>query len=241
MGVALRFENIAKAYGKQGILKGLDLTVNEGEYFGLVGVNGAGKTTLIKCLLDFCDMDSGRIEIFGIDHKLNQARGRLAYLPERFVPPAFATGMDFLRYSGKLHGTAPSNARIEPILAVLDMNAEALGKSVRQLSKGMAQKLGLAASLLSGKDLLVWDEPMSGLDPKARALLKHHLLELRSRGHTFFFSTHLLADVHQLCDRMAVLHGGELRYVGSPGEFCTQFHASSMEEAYLRCVGASIP
>ncbi len=116
------------------------------------------------------------------------------------------------------------------------MSAEALKKPVRQLSKGMAQKLGLAASLLSGKDLLVWDEPMSGLDPKARALLKHYLLGLRSRGHTFFFSTHLLADVHQLCDRMAVLHGGELRFVGTPEQFCAQFQAASMEDAYLRCV-----
>ena len=102
------------------------------------------------------------------------------------------------------------------MLRLLDLEASALDKPTARLSKGMVQKLGLAACLLSGKRLLVMDEPMSGLDPRTRIYLQRHLLELKRQGYTCFFSTHLLADVEKLCDRMAILHQGKIRYAGSP-------------------------
>jgi ABC-2 type transport system ATP-binding protein len=237
MDAAIRFEHVSKRFGKQPVLNGVSLTVQAGEFMGLVGVNGTGKTTLIKCLLNFCDVDGGQIAIFGKQHPQTEARSRLAFLPERFAAPAFATGKEFLRYMGRLHGQPNDPDAIEETLAALDLEREALEKPVRQLSKGMSQKLGLLVTLLSGKELLVLDEPMSGLDPKARALLKQHLFKLKAQGRTLFFSTHLLPDVSALCDRMAILHGGELRYVGTPNNCCTNYGTDTLETAYLRSVG----
>ena len=234
---ALHFRNVTKRYPRQLALSDLNLSVHAGEFFGLVGVNGAGKTTLIKSLLDFCDIDSGSVEIFGIDHRQSQARARLAYLPERFLPPYYLTGRDFLQFMARLHRVAMDEAQMMQMLATLDLDVSALAKPVRDYSKGMAQKLGLAACFLSGKDLLVLDEPMSGLDPKARALLKTYLQQLRAQGKTLFFSTHMLHDVEALCDRIAILHGGNVRFVGSPQECCAQFGAENLEQAYLNCIG----
>lgn len=238
MHAALQFENVTKRFGRQMVLDGVSLTVQPGEFIGLVGVNGAGKTTLIKCLLNLCDIECGRIEIFGTDHTRAEARVRLAYLPERFAVPPFATGKEFLRYMGRLHGRPNDPTALQETLAALDLDGEVLSKPVRQLSKGMSQKLGLLATLLSGKELLVLDEPMSGLDPKARAMLKQHLSKIKERGYTLFFSTHLLPDISALCDRMAILHGGRLRYVGTPLGCCALYGADTLEAAYLSCVGS---
>ncbi|MGH8604574.1 MAG: ABC transporter ATP-binding protein, partial [Gammaproteobacteria bacterium] len=191
----------------------------------------------IKALLDFCAIDGGTIQIFGIDHRKTGARAGLAFLPERFVPPSFATGWEFLRYMGRLYGKRIHAQQVEEFVAQLDLDLESLAKPVRELSKGMAQKLGLAACLLSERELFVLDEPMSGLDPKARAMFKRYLMGLKDKGLSLFFSTHLLADVEQLCDRMAVLHQGQVCYAGSPQDFLAQYHGPTLEDAYLRCVG----
>ena len=128
-------------------------------------------------------------------------------------------------------------ARIREILSArLDFDPAGLDKPVRQLSKGMSQKLGLAACLLSNKPLLVLDEPMSGLDPRTRACLKQYLLELKGEGKTVFFSTHMLADVDVLCDRVAILHEGRIRFAGTPARCQAEFQADDLEQAYLRCV-----
>lgn len=235
---ALRFTDVAKAYSGVAALGGFSLEVKRGEFFGLVGVNGAGKTTLIKCLLDFCDTDGGAIEIFGVPHHATASRSRLAFLPERFNPPFYLTGRDFLQYLLGLHGTAYDEARVARMFAALDLDPSALDRPVRAYSKGMTQKLGLAACLLSGKDLYVLDEPTSGLDPKARALLKTELRALHEAGRTVFFTSHALADVAEMCDRMAVLHAGKLRFAGSPNELIGRYGAPDLERAFLSCIAA---
>ncbi|NIR28064.1 MAG: ABC transporter ATP-binding protein [Gammaproteobacteria bacterium] len=233
---AVHFGAVAKLYGRQPVLRSLTLRVEPGEFFGLVGVNGAGKTTCIKAMLDFCDIDAGRIQLFDLPRTDARARARLAYLPERFLPPYYLTGRDFLSYMSRLHGVPVTREDMQTMLARLDLNAAALDKPVGHYSKGMAQKLGLAACFLSRKDLYVLDEPMSGLDPKARTLVKHHLLELKARSSTVFFSTHLLADVQELCDRMGILHEGVLRYVGTPSGCCEAYGAPTLERAYVACI-----
>lgn len=233
---ALSFDRVRKTFGTHAALADFTLDVREGELFGLVGVNGAGKTTLIKCLLDFASADSGSISVFGLAHVHTAARRELAFLPERFLPPYYLTGRDFLRYMLTLHRSTYSPERTRAMFESLDLDLRALELPVRSFSKGMTQKLGLAACLLSDKRLYVFDEPTSGLDPKARALLKRQLLALRTAGRTLFLTSHLLADVEQLCDRMAVLHDGVVRYVGTPAELLSRHDTVDMEQAFLRCI-----
>jgi ABC-2 type transport system ATP-binding protein len=233
---AVHFEQIRKSYGRQTVLQGIDLDIAAGMTFGLVGINGAGKTTLIKCLLDFCHVDSGHIEIFGTRHTESRARARLAFLPERFMPPYFLTGRDFVYYMLRLDERAIDDGKVRAMFAALDLDAAALDKPVRSYSKGMTQKLGLAACLLAEPDLLILDEPMSGLDPLARARVKLLLRQLRDQGRTLFFTSHALSDVEEICEQMVVLHQGRLRFSGSPHALMQRHAQDSMEQAFLNCI-----
>ena len=236
---ALRFSGVAKNYGHAAVLHDVSFEIARGEFFGLVGVNGAGKTTLLKCLLDLCDTSGGSIEIFGTSHRLTSARRRLAFLPERFNPPYYLRGEDFIRYVLEMQSAAYDQGEAERMLRALDLDLAALSLPVRAYSKGMTQKLGLAACFLSRKDLYVLDEPTSGLDPKARALLKSQLRELKQQARTVFFTSHTLADVAEVCDRMAVMHAGTLRVAGTPAALCQQNANVDLEQAFLRCIGGA--
>jgi ABC-2 type transport system ATP-binding protein len=233
---ALRLQQVTKRYGAAHVLHGVDLELRAGECFGLVGVNGAGKTSLIKCLLDFCALDGGSIDIFGQPHHQPAARQPLGFLPERFTPPYYLTGADFIRYLLTLQSLPYDAQAVADMLAALDLDADALKRTVRSYSKGMTQKLGLAACLLACKPLYVLDEPMTGLDPKARALLKDQLRSLHQAGSTVFLTSHALADVDELCDRMAILHDGQIRFSGTPAECRAQFGATTLEQAFLTCI-----
>jgi len=236
--IALHFVQVEKNYAGVPALREFSLDVRCGEFFGLVGVNGAGKTTLIKCLLDFCAADGGAIEIFSVPHRITAARARLAYLPERFNPPYYLTGRDFLQYMLELYRKPFDAVEVARMFGALDLDLSALDRLARTYSKGMTQKLGLAACLLSGKDLYVLDEPTGGLDPKARALLKSELAALKSAGRTVFFTSHALADVAEMCDRMAVVHAGRLRFTGTPQELTGHYRAPDLERAFLACIGS---
>lgn len=233
---AIEFFGVSKIFGGEPVLRDLSFGVRAGEIFGLVGTNGAGKTTCMKCLLDFCDVDAGRIEIFGRPASAPESRRPLGYLPERFLPPHHLLGREFLEFMARMHGVDPGPVRVREVLAALDFASPALDKPVRTCSKGTAQKLGLAACLLAGKPLLVLDEPLSGLDPKARLLARRYLAGLRAGGVTVFFSTHLLADAGELCDRMGVLHDGTIRFAGSPARLRERFPSATLEEAWLACI-----
>lgn len=233
---ALRFQQVVKHYGLTSVLRGVDLEILDGECFGLVGVNGAGKTSLIKCLFDFCALDQGNIDIFGVAHTQAAARAPLGFLPERFTPPYYLTGTDFIQYVLTLQGLAYDARAAAGMAEALDLEESALKRTVRSYSKGMTQKLGLAACLLAPKAMYVLDEPMSGLDPKARALLKRQLDLRRAAGSGLFFTSHALADVDELCDRMAILHDGQIRYVGTPAACRAHFQADTLEQAFLRCI-----
>ncbi|ALG69435.2 ABC transporter ATP-binding protein [Beggiatoa leptomitoformis] len=233
----LEFKEVCKQYSPtQPVFTDINLQVKQGEFFGLVGVNGAGKTTLIKSLLDFCAINHGTIRLFNHTHTKPIARQHLAFFPEHFAPPVFLTGQGFLHYMARLHGQLYDKNKIEKLCQALDLNSIALQQPIKSYSKGMAQKLGLAACFSADKKLLVMDEPMSGLDPKARAYLKRYLLNLKAQGTTLFFSTHLLVDVENLCDRMAILHAGQLRFIGTPAECCARFNSTDIEQAYLNAI-----
>ena len=233
---ALRFQQVVKRHAGKPVLDGIDLDIAAGECVGLAGLNGAGKTSLIRCLFDFSALDGGRIDIFGQPHRQPAARQPLVFLPERFLPPWYLTGAGFLRAMLRLHGRPVDPARIAAECDSLGIGPDALTKPVRLHSKGSSQKLGLAATFLVGKPALVLDEPMSGLDPEARVLFKKRLRRALDDGATVFFSSHLLADIDELADRMAVLHQGRLRYVGAPRQLRTQQQADSLEQAFLQVI-----
>jgi ABC-2 type transport system ATP-binding protein len=232
----LCLRDVVKRYGQTPALRGVSLEIGGGESFALVGANGAGKTTLLKCVLDFCAVDGGRIEIFGHPPSRPEARRTLCYLPENFLPPHYLTGREFLRLLVSLRGMPYSEADVAAHCAALEFDPAALGRLARTYSKGMTRKLGLLACLQSRAPLLLLDEPMSGLDPKARVLVKREFARLSAAGHTLFFSSHLLADVEELCSRMAILHEGVLRFVGSPADCRARFSAASLEAAYLAAI-----
>jgi ABC-2 type transport system ATP-binding protein len=235
----VRVHQLTKRYGRTPVLNGVDVAIGAGEFVGLAGVNGAGKTTLLKCLLDFCAVDGGTIELFGIPHTEPRSRAALAFLPEQFVPPYYLTGRDFLAFMLRLQQRRYDSSEVLAMLAALDLDAAALTRPVRAYSKGMTQKLGLAACFLSRRDLYVLDEPMSGLDPKARACVKALLARLREERRTVFFTSHALADIEEICDRMVVLHQGVPYFSGAPRALCEHYGENSTEKAFLRCIGTS--
>ncbi|AXA91046.1 ABC transporter ATP-binding protein [Massilia sp. YMA4] len=220
------------------VLDGVSLAVAPGECVGLAGVNGAGKTTLLKCILDFVTPQAGSIAVFGVDHRQPAARAPLAYLPERFLPPSYMTGGEFLRYTLALHGQPHDERACAAMLAALQLAPEALAMSVRRYSKGMTQKLGLAAILLLDKQLYLLDEPASGLDPQARALFRQALRRRRERGTAVLMTSHALADLDEMCDRMAILHDGAIRFDGSPAECRRHYGSDGLEQAFLAAIAA---
>lgn len=234
---AIIFNHVKKSYQKQLILDGVSLSIKEGEFVGLVGVNGAGKTTLIKSMLDFTDINSGEILIQGVDHRLTSARSTLAYLPERFNPQSHLKGSQFVKYMLELHQKVYDEDQVASLFKLLDFDPQHLSKYVHTYSKGMLQKLGLAAAFLSGKSLLIFDEPMSGLDPKARKHLKEYFHHLKQeKKHTLFISTHLLVDAASICDRIIVLNKANIVYQGTPQAFLDAYSSDDFDSAFVNCI-----
>jgi ABC-2 type transport system ATP-binding protein len=233
---AVRIDALVKRYGESLALDGVSLSVARAEAFGLVGANGAGKTSLIRCMLDLTACDAGRIEIFGVPSREPRARAALVYLPERFMPPHYLTGVEFLRTLAALAGSGHDEARAARIAEELELERDALGRPVRSLSKGMTQKLGLAGCLALERELYVLDEPMSGLDPAARLAVKSVLQRLSAEGRSLFFTSHLLADVDELCSSIAVLERGRLRFRGTPQALRARYAEASLERAFMRCI-----
>jgi ABC-2 type transport system ATP-binding protein len=234
----IAFQGICKRFGKAGVLQNVAFQVEPGTAVGLVGVNGAGKTTIIKCLLDFCNVDSGKIDIFGMPHSAASSRQRLAYLPERFIPPHYLSGREFLRFMQSVAGIAVQKTSAEQSALQFGLDKEALDRPVRLLSKGMTQKLGLAACMILSRELMVLDEPMSGLDPHARAQVKNVFRDLKKDGRTLFFTSHSLADIEEICDHMLVLHRGQIAFSGQPRQLSRMFGDVNLEQAFLRCIGS---
>lgn len=234
---ALRITGLARRYAAREVLRDIDLEVRSGEAFGLVGLNGAGKSTLIKCIVDLGRAAVGQIEIFGIPSTRAEARRRVGYVPERFSPPHYLRSGEFLRFGLSLAGAAWDNDAVLDMLSRLGLESDVLSRPVRKLSKGMTQKLGLAASFLARRELYVLDEPMSGLDPASRVAVKSTLRALHGEGRTIFFTSHVLTDVEELCTSIGVLDRGRIAFSGGVRTLCEQQGEPVLERAFLRSIG----
>lgn len=234
----LDIRDLHAAHGRREVLKGLTFSVAPGEVFGLVGLNGAGKTTLIRALLGLGPAQ-GSIRLFGRPHEDHRARAGLIYLPEKYQPSPQLTGWEHLGLAQAWLPGALDRDRCRALAEALAFDAEALDRRVRTYSKGMGQKLGLIAALGSRLPLLVLDEPMSGLDPRSRVRLKDQLLAVRAEGRSVFFSSHILSDIEEICDRIGVLHGGRLISVGPPRAFAEAHGGGTLERAFLAAIEAA--
>ncbi len=233
MCVALAVVDVSKRYGRTTALDGVSCELAPGTATALLGVNGAGKSTLIRAVLDLVGVDAGTIRIHERPHRHAEARTPLAYLGERFLPPHAARGDEVLRLICALHGVALDPARVAAECVALEFDVTALARPARDYSKGMLQKLGLIACLLAARPFLVLDEPMSGLDVQAHALIRQRLATLRQAGTTLLFSTHDLADVASLCDHALVLRAGRLVFDGTVAALATHDPAGDLERAFL--------
>jgi ABC-2 type transport system ATP-binding protein len=200
-------------------LRGISFTVERGEIFGFLGPNGAGKTTTIKILMGLIFPSGGTARVFGAPIGDRRAKQRIGFLPENPYFYDYLDVRELLDMVGRLHGLARAERRrrTDALLDEVGLR-DAAKRPLRSFSKGMMQRAGLAQALIGDPELVVLDEPMSGLDPIGRKEVRDLILRLRARGKTVFFSTHILADATLLCDRVGIMVGGELRDTGPLGE-----------------------
>ena len=217
MGTALAVHGLRKRYGPVEALRGVDLEVGEGELVGLLGPNGAGKSTLVKILVGLVRASDGSAEVGGARAGSSAARAALGYLAELFRFPGWYTAEEVLelhqRLAGSIGGAAERKRLLE--LVVLD---EAADRRVEGMSKGMQQRLGIAQALVGEPRVLLLDEPTSALDPVGRRIVRELLESLRDRGTSVLLNSHLLSEVELVCDRVAILRGGEVVAAGAPHE-----------------------
>jgi ABC-2 type transport system ATP-binding protein len=214
---ALEVRNLAKRYGSVHALKGVDLEVEEGELVGLLGPNGAGKSTLVKIAVGLVHPSSGEARIAGARAGSLAARRALGYLAELFRFPGWYTAAEVLELHQRLAGSRGGAAERGRLLELVAL-ADAADRRVDGMSKGMQQRLGVAQSLVGEPRVLMLDEPTSALDPVGRRTVRLLLEELRGRGVSVLLNSHLLSEIELVCDRVAILLGGELVAAGTPHE-----------------------
>jgi ABC-2 type transport system ATP-binding protein len=234
--------NLSKTYrdfwGRQKVraLKALDLTIYKGEIFGLLGPNGSGKSTTIKLLLGLLFPTTGRAIVLGKDATEVKKNERIGYLPEETYLYKFLNAEETLDFYGRLFDM-PAKLRHQRAESLIDMVGLgwARRRQMREYSKGMARRLGLAQALINDPDLILLDEPTSGLDPIGTREMKDLILKLKEQGKTILMCSHLLADVQDVCDRIAILHQGELKELGRVDSLLkmrdiTQIRASNLSD-----------
>lgn len=234
---ALSLSNISYSVSGVDILRTLNLEIRGNSYFAIAGVNGAGKSTLIKLILDLIRPTSNsEIKIFGQQNRSTGCRDRLAYLPEKFDVKKTVSGWQYLQFVTSIYKMALDNNKACSLAEKLDFPANRLKSKIGSYSKGMVQKLGLISCFVLDRDLLILDEPLSGLDPSARFHLKKLLLEEKLKGRTMLYSTHMLADAEEICDQFGILHQGEMKFIGTPASCRQSFQADTLEQAYMQCI-----
>lgn len=233
---AITIENVGYKYKSHEAIQDINFDVQSGEVFGLVGLNGAGKTTLMKSILGLLQDYDGNIEIYGKDAASNESRKKLAFLPEKFEPSWFLTGREFITFACSFYNQKVDDELLHEAADLLELKQKFLDQRVKNYSKGMRQKLGLISCFLSACPLIMLDEPMSGLDPRARIFVKKEILKARQAGRTVFFSSHIMADVDELCDRIAVIHNTKLCFLGTPTDLKKQYKGANLEMAFLNMV-----
>lgn len=229
---AIRTSMLGKVYTtkltrKVVALQDLDLEVKRGEIFGFLGPNGAGKSTTINLLMNLIGPTTGEASLLGIPVTEASSRKNLGYLPENPSYYGYLNARELLAMVGKIHGLdgGEIQRRSKEVLELLDLPSEKR-RTISGFSKGMMQRVGLAQAIFHDPEVIILDEPMSGLDPPGRKLVADLMLKLRDQGRTIFFSTHILHDVEVICDRIGIITNGQLRFCGSLAEVISESFSS---------------
>jgi len=236
---AIEISNLSKGFGprrqRNQALTDLSLVIQPGEIFGFLGPNGAGKSTTIKLLLHFLKPDSGNLRILGRTVGQEEYRHQIGYLSEFPVFYDHLTARETLLLSGRLSDMPRQEIALRIAMLLERMHlSDAANRRVGGFSKGMKQRLGMANALVHDPEVLIFDEPMSGLDPVGRHQIKGLISELKQQGKTIFFSTHILSDIETLCDRIGVIHKGVLLYSGGLGNFLAA--GETLEDRFIRII-----
>ena len=238
----IELSQLTKRYGRFTAVDALDLTVPRGELFGFLGPNGAGKTTTLRMIAGILRPTSGSIRIAGIDlvESPAAAKARLGFIPDRPFIYEKLTGMEFLRFVAGLYNQTGEQVerRARELLALFDLE-QWRDELVESYSHGMRQKLIISSAFVHRPDVIVVDEPMVGLDPKAARILKDLFREYTRRGHTIMMSTHTLEVAETMCDRIAIIQGGRIRACGTMPELRASAEAGArgLEDIFLRLTG----
>ena len=233
--MSITIKGLSKLYGKFKALSEIDLNIQTGQSVGLVGLNGAGKTTLLKTIVGLIVNFDGEVLIN--NHKVDdkEAKSQISFLPEDFSPPLYLTGYDFISYMLRLYGRGFNKEEVDAFADTLELQKNVLSQPIRTYSKGMRQKLGLLAVMLPDTEIVILDEPLSGLDPGARVIVKDAFGILRKKAKTLFFSSHILTDLEEVADRLVVIHEGKKTFDGKPEEL-RSFSGRSLEDAFLQVI-----
>lgn len=241
----ISFQKVGKEFSaglikKHRVLDRVSLDIREGEVFGFLGPNGAGKSTAINIAMGFIIADEGGVFINDIPAFQPRARKYVGYLPEHPCLYEQLSAAELLDFCGAASGISGRATREQADRLLERLNLLSFkNRPVRTYSKGMKQRLGFAMAMIGDPPVLILDEPMSGLDPLGRNLITNIILDLKSRGKTIFFSTHILNDVEKLCDHIAVIHQGEILYNGTISEFTGSPDNENLEASFVSLIDAS--
>jgi len=238
---AVSLANLSYSISGVDILRTLNFDIAVNSYFAIAGVNGAGKSTLIKLILDLMRPTGGsEIKIFGQQNRNTGCRERLAYLPEKFDVKKTVSGWQYLQFVTSIYKMVLDKNTACSLAEKLDFPVDRLKSKIGSYSKGMVQKLGLISCFILDRELLILDEPLSGLDPRARFHFKNLLLEEKQKGRTMLYSTHMLADAEEICDQFGILHQGEIKYIGTPAGCMQSYQTDTLEQAYMQCISTEV-
>ena len=249
MDAAIKLEAIRRSFKNHfwqratEVLKGITLDIQPGEVFGFLGPNGAGKTTTIKIITGLIRPDAGRVTIFGLDPHSLAARQRIGFLPESPYFYEHLTGLEFLKIHAALSNRADAGKEADGLLERVGLG-RARRAMLRSYSRGMLQRIGIAQALIGAPDLLILDEPLTGLDPIGRKEIKDLILEEKKKGTTIFFSSHILPDAEAVCDRVGIVMEGQIREVGKLTDLLKKGLPTdeiSLEEWFVRHIEATGP
>ncbi|MFH1768618.1 MAG: ABC transporter ATP-binding protein [Candidatus Omnitrophota bacterium] len=245
MSRVLSFSGISKKFAKIDILRDINLEIEDGEIFGLIGLNGAGKTTLLRCLLGLARVDKGLIRFKGKILADKDIQAAFGFLPENFLPPYNLKGEELLTLlswggdyfaNNTCHKPPSYESSAVYLLKSVGLGNDG-GKYIKTYSRGMIQRLGLACALLKNPKIIVLDEPTLGLDPVGQKQVFDLLADFNKQGKTIFFSSHILSQIEKNCSRIGILHAGQIKFVGTAEGIKSKHNVSHLEEAFLKEIG----